>query len=168
MVVHVQRMCGISLAKTRSPGNRDVTSASEYFINNHQKLLLMSRHNRKLKADGHNVPFHEYTTKSTDSYRHHLAKHHLKPWIEACLALKIPLTSVAAKEALQEYHKQFPESTRPSFTRAADAATDLSHQVFTKEAFVDALMIWIVADDQVSHLASICATNSGSLIFIVY
>ncbi|KAF5347876.1 hypothetical protein D9757_013414 [Collybiopsis confluens] len=102
---------------------------------------------RKLMEGGKPVPFHEYGQQTgTDGRRQHLIKNHHDEWIESCITLDIALTAGPAKVALQDYQsrKGLAEPSVP-FTSTSQS---LPHGPFSKEAFVDSLMIWIVADDQ--------------------
>lgn len=96
---------------------------------------------------GKPVPFHEYSNAvGTDGLWQHLKCNHLKEWVEGCAALNIPLTTDAGKAALQEYNERYGTAARTTFTASMN---DDARIPFTKDNFVDALMIWIVADDQV-------------------
>ncbi|KIK54987.1 hypothetical protein GYMLUDRAFT_249010 [Collybiopsis luxurians FD-317 M1] len=86
----------------------------------------------------------------TDALQKHLSRDHLKEWIESCNLLGIPLTSEMGKAVLHEYESCFRSGSVP-FGAAASQAGD-ANLPFTKDHFVDALMIWIVADDQGSSL----------------
>ncbi|KAE9391356.1 hypothetical protein BT96DRAFT_945431 [Gymnopus androsaceus JB14] len=82
-----------------------------------------------LKKDGNPIPFNDYQSPGTDDRRKHLAKHHLKPWIECCVASNFPLTSVVAQKALKEYREKYvSDSNVPNFHPAAEeeAATPFS------------------------------------------
>jgi hypothetical protein len=78
-------------------------------------------------------------TTSTSVLRRHLFESHLDLWIAACDNMKIKIT---AKEALPviEAYRQEPQKTQLEAARPE----------FSKEAFLDALVEFIVADDQVS------------------
>jgi hypothetical protein len=83
-------------------------------------------------------------TTSTSVLRRHLFESHLDLWIAACDDMKIRIT---AKEALPviEAYRQEPQQTQLEAARPE----------FSKEAFLDALVEFIVADDQVSLILSI-------------
>lgn len=96
---------------------------------------------------GKPVPFHEYSNAvGTDGLRQHLKRNHLKEWVEGCAALNIPLTTDAGKAAGQEYTDRYGTTSGIKFTSPTEDGAQIP---FTKDNFVDALMIWIVADDQV-------------------
>lgn len=108
-------------------------------------LMIIS----KMKEEGKEVPFHDYQSSGTDDRRKHLAKHHLKPWIECCVASNIPLTSVAAKKALQEYRNKYVVEGSAEFNPSTE---DVPPTPFSQEAMVDAIMYHIIADDEVSTI----------------
>lgn len=100
---------------------------------------------------GKPVPFHEYSNAvGTDGLRQHLKRNHLKEWVEGCVALDIPLTTDAGKAAVWEYISGHGAMTGITF---ASPAEDGARTPFTKDNFIDALMIWIVADDQVREFS---------------
>ena len=72
--------------------------------------------------------------------RKHLFSEHIDDWVTACDDLKIPITATTAMEAVQKICQEPPatqlESERPEYS---------------KEAFIDALVDFIVGDDLVCH-----------------
>lgn len=95
---------------------------------------------------GKPVPFHEYSNAvGTDGLRQHLKRNHLKEWVEACVALEIPLTTDAGKAAVRDYITCFGATTGITIGSPGE---DGARTPFSKENFIDALMVWIVADDQ--------------------
>ena len=79
------------------------------------------------------------TTTGTSNLRKHLFTDHLEQWVTACDQLKIPIT---AKAALLEVRK---------FRNApADTPLESERPEYSKGAFVDALVEFVVGDDQVS------------------
>lgn len=78
---------------------------------------------------------------STSSLRKHLFSEHIEEWSKACDELKIEITAAVALEAIRIFRNQPPvtllESERPQYS---------------KEVFVDAIVDFIVGDDQVSIL----------------
>lgn len=65
-------------------------------------------------------------------------------WISSCDKLNIPITGKAAQGTLQDYRARQGAGT------AKPAPDGKPSQKFTHEAFVDAIVEFIVADDQVS------------------
>lgn len=93
-------------------------------------------------------------TTSTSVLRRHLFENHLDLWITACDDMKIKIT---AKEALPviEAHRQEPQKT----------PLEAARPEFSKEAFLDALVEFIVADDQVTFNSdNIFFTNNAVVI----
>ena len=75
---------------------------------------------------------------STSNLRKHLFADHIGDWVDSCQKLNIPITAVAALEAIRQYRKEpvaTPlESERPQYS---------------KEAFIDAMIDFVVGDDLV-------------------
>jgi hypothetical protein len=70
--------------------------------------------------------------------RKHLFTDHIAKWITSCEDLNISITAAAAVEAIRKFRKE-------------PAATSLETErpQYSKEAFIDALVDFIAADDQV-------------------
>jgi len=84
-----------------------------------------------------------YSAKTgTGTLRKHLYTCHLELWLAACELKKIPITS---KEALAFMGDQ-NSSTRSQTNSEAEPVPRVD---FSQKAFVDALVDFIVADDQV-------------------
>lgn len=79
---------------------------------------------------------------ATGNLRKHLFTHHLDIWVRTCDQLGITITAREAQPYLERYRV---ESGVP-FQATADG---LPRVPYSNEAFVDAIMTWIVADDQV-------------------
>jgi hypothetical protein len=79
----------------------------------------------------------------------HLCNNHPDIWIAGCDRLNIPITAQAAQHAVKDYHAcQGAQSANPT-------SDDKPSQPFTPDAFVDAIVEFIVADDQVNDYYSI-------------
>jgi hypothetical protein len=78
-------------------------------------------------------------TTGTSNLRKHLFTDHLEQWVSSCDQLKIPIT---AKAALPEVRKFRSEP--------GDTPLESERPDYSKSAFVDALVEFIVGDDQVS------------------
>jgi hypothetical protein len=78
-------------------------------------------------------------TTGTGTLRRHLFENHIDAWVTACDNLKIEITAQEAQAAIEKYRKLPPKTT----------LEDLRPE-YSKDAFVDALVEFIVADDQVS------------------
>jgi len=78
----------------------------------------------------------------TSTLRHHLFSHHLALWVEACDRFKIPITASSALPHVRAYRQSAgmapPPSERPE-----------NVPKFSNKAFIDAIVEFIIADDQV-------------------
>jgi hypothetical protein len=70
--------------------------------------------------------------------RKHLYTEHIGEWIDSCQKLNVPITAAAALDAIREYRKE-------------PAATPLESErpQYSKEAFIDAIVDFVVGDDLV-------------------
>lgn len=73
--------------------------------------------------------------------RKHLFTDHIENWITLCEKLNIPITAAAAVEAIRQFRKE-PATTSLESERIQ----------YSKEAFRDALVDFIVGDDQVRFI----------------
>ena len=80
----------------------------------------------------------------TTVLRKHLADAHINVWVPACDKLNIDIKAKEVDEVIVSYRRQQGQATLQSTSSAGARAT------FSKEAFVDAITEFIVADDQVS------------------
>jgi hypothetical protein len=88
---------------------------------------------------------------STGVLQQHLAKSHIALWVSACEEKKIEIVAKEVQENLAQYHQQ-PQQTELEANRLE----------FSKESFLNALLEFIIADDQVS----LCL--DGSYILLIY
>ncbi|KAK7064999.1 hypothetical protein R3P38DRAFT_2757574 [Favolaschia claudopus] len=65
-------------------------------------------------------------------------------WVEGCDRLKIPITAQDALLRVNEYRARKNQATSGGST----SASDKKRTPFTQDAFVDAIVEWIVSDDQ--------------------
>ena len=79
----------------------------------------------------------------TGVLRKHLYEHHADLWIEGCDKLHIPITAKDAQRVVLDYQCQ---NGQASVNTAEDSKM---RRPFSHEAFVDAIIEFIVADDQV-------------------
>ena len=72
--------------------------------------------------------------------RKHLFTDHIEQWVSICDDLKIPITAAGALPSVRKFRNE-----------PADASTPLESECpeYSKAAFVDALVEFIVGDDQV-------------------
>jgi hypothetical protein len=80
---------------------------------------------------------------STSNLRKHLYSEHIEEWVTGCDDLKIKITAEAALPAVCKFRAE-PEPT----------SLEAEHQEYTKEAFVEAILEFIVGDDQVCFILS--------------
>ena len=69
--------------------------------------------------------------------RKHLFSDHIEKWITSCEKLNIPVTAAAAVEAIRKFRKE-----------PATTSLESERPQYSKEAFKDALVDFIVGDDQ--------------------
>jgi hypothetical protein len=90
-------------------------------------------------------PSHHVTdfssTTSTSNLRKHLFTDHIEKWIASCEKLNISVTAAAALEAIRQFRKE-----------PATTSLESERPKYSKEAFTDALVDFIVGDDQVCFL----------------
>jgi hypothetical protein len=82
----------------------------------------------------------------TDPLRKHLYEDHPNSWISGCDRLCIPITAKAAQRAVAEYRNRQGQHTNQQSSNLK------VNRTFSREAFVDAIIEFIVVDDQVSNL----------------
>ena len=82
-------------------------------------------------------------TTSTGTLRKHLAGEHIEEWVTGCDNLGIKITAEGVMPAVREFRAQ-PEPT----------SLEGERQEYTKEAFVEAVLEFIVGDDLVCAISS--------------
>jgi hypothetical protein len=70
--------------------------------------------------------------------RKHLFTDHIEKWITSCENLNISITATAALEAIRTFRKE-----------PATTSLESERPPYSKEAFIDALVNFVVGDDQV-------------------
>jgi hypothetical protein len=76
--------------------------------------------------------------------RQHLVDCHIDTWIYSCDRLKIPITAKGVQDAVCDYRmRQGQANSQPSTTDS------ITRSPFSQEAFINAIMNFIIADDQV-------------------
>jgi hypothetical protein len=76
-------------------------------------------------------------TTSTSNLRKHLFSDHIEKWITSCEKLNISITAAAAVEAIRQFRKE-----------PATTSLESERPQYSKEAFKEALVDFIVGDDQ--------------------
>lgn len=87
-------------------------------------------------------------TSGTSTLRRHLYTKHLEEWINGCKAagVKITATDEGVQKALADFNRQ---QGLESESQGTGRSVPIYHP-YSPEAFVDAIVEWIVSDDQVS------------------
>ena len=78
------------------------------------------------------------STTSTSNLRKHLYNEHLEQWVTSCDALEINITAQAAFPAIKAF-RQEPD----------DTLLESKRPKYSKDTFVEAILEFIVGDDQV-------------------
>lgn len=81
-------------------------------------------------------------TTSTGTLRKHLAGEHIEKWVTGCDNLGIKITAEGVMPAVRKFRAQ-PEPT----------SLEGERQEYTKEAFVEAILEFIVGDDLVCAIS---------------
>ena len=113
-------------------------------------------------------PAHEVSVYSlstgTGTLRHYFYTSHLEEWVDGCDRLKIKITATTALPFVKRYRD------RTSQEGGADAENETCPKSrprpYSSEGFIDALVEWIVADDQVclySPIALLHAFNFATI-----
>lgn len=84
-------------------------------------------------------------TTSTTGLADHLAEFHISEWYESCQRLSITMKRLGAQKAIKQYLR-----TRSVFQPSMLSPDPLALREFSNENFADALVEWIIGDDQVS------------------
>ena len=77
-------------------------------------------------------------TTSTSGLWKHLFTDHIEDWVASCDDLKIPITAAAAVEAVCKFRKE-----------PATTSLESERPQYSKEAFIDAIVYFVVGDDLV-------------------
>ena len=98
---------------------------------------------------------------STTGLHNHLAIEHLEEWVDSCGQFNIKISGKEAKVLvanLQQRHgKHVQEPAVPGEWQG--------RQPYSNEAFIDAIVAWIVGDDQV-HLVLLLLGNTAYIITV--
>jgi hypothetical protein len=76
---------------------------------------------------------------ATGPLRRHLFENHIDAWVDACDKMGIKIKAKEAQVPVQEYRQERPSQS------------ESDRKPYSKEAFVDAIVEFIVGDDQVWH-----------------
>jgi hypothetical protein len=87
-------------------------------------------------------PVYHVATFGADTGTGNLCRHlfttHLEQWVTFCNQQGIPITTKGAAELVHKFRKE-PDTT----------LLESEHPTYSKKAFIDAIVEWIVGDDQV-------------------
>jgi hypothetical protein len=101
---------------------------------------------RKAHAIDANYEVARYSkSTSTTVLRKHLCDCHADTWISSCTELNINITAKAAQSTVNAYRRKHEGFSQPTEENGAEHI----RQTYSKEAFLDALVDFIVSDDQV-------------------
>jgi hypothetical protein len=146
--------------------SRVIQTVTDFFVRRDVKALLIKSAytgiaywlwvflSRQDANAGKHVRHHTYNQSSSlSTLRTHLIKHHAKEWIEACDKRKSIITAHGAQEVVLSYWKKHGRAVPP-------LVNTNTCKPFVQENFEDAIIDFIIADDQVYF--SVC---SGLSIF---
>jgi hypothetical protein len=133
------RMSGISLRNYLDAKYVYFASASIIFFVSMQIFDLNNREIRSTDPSHHVTDFG--VTTSTSNLRKHLFTDHIGKWTASCENLNIPITTPAAIEAIRKFRKE-----------PATTSLESERPQYSKEAFIEALVDFVVGDDQVHFL----------------
>lgn len=108
-----------------------------FFIELFKNYFLNRRANATKPT--HHVSVFETTT-STSNLQKHLFTDHIEEWNATCESLHISITAVAAIQAISKFHNEPPPTELHS-----------EHPPYSKEAFISAILDFVVGDDQVCY-----------------
>jgi hypothetical protein len=117
-----------------------ILQVSQSFSQICKEFNLIYRHANK--ADPTHYIFTFSLTTSMSNLQKHLYTEHIKKWIDSCQKFNIRITTAAALEAIREYYKE------PAVT-----PLESEHPQYSKEAFIDAIVDFVVGDDLVQFLS---------------
>ncbi|KAJ7936657.1 hypothetical protein B0H13DRAFT_1469856, partial [Mycena leptocephala] len=83
-------------------------------------------------------------TTSSGVLRKHLYEHHVDAWVEGCDKLKIPIKAKEAASHVDAYRVRKHQKTGAT----SNSEPGKKRTPFSQEAFVDAIVEFIVGDDQ--------------------
>lgn len=101
-----------------------------------RNLTYYSRQAHSIDSAHHVSTFSPNT--STSTLRKHLINDHIEEWISSCEDLGIEITAAAAQAAIRRFRNQ-----------PAETPLETNRPQYSQEAFVDALVEFIVGDDLV-------------------
>ena len=123
-----------------------------------QLLIPLLLHRSCHAADSsYEVQYYSKNT-GTSILRRHLYTTHPSEWISACKSLHISIKSSAALNAVSEWDETRFNVPKEEGLGSKDKGLPSEKVPFSQEAFVDAIIAWIVSDDQVSYSSFILSS----------
>jgi hypothetical protein len=89
------------------------------------------------------------TTTGTTILRSHLANEHIENWVRTCDKFEISITAQVAQKAVNAYRQRHGQPQESTDHDGSEGPVPRVRE-YSRQAFVDAIVEWIVADDQVS------------------
>ncbi|KAH9920264.1 hypothetical protein B0H21DRAFT_668206, partial [Amylocystis lapponica] len=108
-----------------------------------KRTCLLCKYVQASKKD--HVVKHYGLGTGTGPLRRHLYERHADDWISRCDQLHIPITAKEAQPAVADYRRRQGQNN----TSTSHSGQPVLRRPFSNEAFVDAIIEFIVADDQV-------------------
>ncbi|KAK7458852.1 hypothetical protein VKT23_009862 [Stygiomarasmius scandens] len=107
-------------------------------IERKQKICILCKHKFEASNNPEDQPSHYGPKTSSGTLRKHLYTNHLETWVNSCDALGIEITAEEALPFVKSYHG----------SSSSEPQSNILHRPFSKEGFTDAIVQWIVSDDQ--------------------
>jgi hypothetical protein len=131
-----QKMSGIFLRKTWEGKKVFASFACEHAVSYLWKLIASICFRKIKKTDNDYTVARFKGNTGISNLRKHLYLQHLDEWVKSCADLNISITAKAAVEAIEK--------------SGGIVLGEAEKLQFSKDAFTDALMEFVVGDDQVS------------------
>ena len=122
-----------------------VFSVSEFIIYYYNLVSLLILYRREQAAGtraAKDVCSYGPSTGVT-GYRKHLASQHIAEWVTTCDKAKIKIDAATVANDIAAFREE-------AGLNNSEPTAGPSRRQFSKEGFIDAILEWIVADDQVS------------------
>ena len=128
---------------SRRAGKQNTAQDVHTFFSYPDKFPFSQQHETNLMIEV--VSYSDTTSKTV--MRKHLANKHLVTWVQGCDQLNISISSSGKmKKNIEDYWQQ---TRSQGSLESANGKPDQPRTEFSPEAFVDAIMEFIVANDQV-------------------
>ena len=119
-------------------------------------VILANTSFRKAHAIDTNYEIVHYSKPTSTTVLHkHLCDCHVNTWISSCTELNINITAKAAQSTVNAYWRKYEGFSQPTEGNGAEHIC----QTYSQEAFLDALVDFIVSDDQVWTFAAIASIS---------